>query len=153
MMTDEKITEALDAAEKRIMQESPRMKPERLHPEAHGKATIGALRHCLWMVGETKRLLSEAKMFLDTKDGNNTICGRCAFSRKDGELLEVESLGSSHYAALCRVCDKDVQAQRDSRREKVMRWLGFIQGGLWAHGIQTIEVSKNDNKPDETSGS
>lgn len=151
-MSDEKITAALDAAATRIHQESRRAKPERLPPEASGKATIGALHHCLWMIDETKRLLAEAKMFLDTKEDNNTICGRCALARPAEQLLEVESLGSSHYASLCRVCGKDVQAQRDSRREKVMRWLGFIQGALWAHGIQTIATSKDDNKPDETPG-
>jgi hypothetical protein len=97
-MSDEKITAALDAAAARILQESRRAKPERLPPEASGKATIGALHHCLWMIDETKKMLAEG------------------------------------------------------RREKVMQWLGFIQGALWAHGIQTIATSKDDNKPDETSG-
>lgn len=94
-MTDEKIVAALDAAAARIHEAHPRLKPERLPADANGKAEFGALRHCLWMVEEVKRLLAE------------------------------------------------------DRREKVMRWLGFIQGAMWAHGIQSIEASKNDNKPDE----
>ena len=30
--------------------------------------------------------------------------------------------------------------------EKAMRWLGFIQGGLWAGGIYSIEDMKNHNR-------
>lgn len=32
--------------------------------------------------------------------------------------------------------------------EKLMRWLGFIQGALWALGIDTIEELKDVNRPD-----
>lgn len=35
------------------------------------------------------------------------------------------------------------------RLEKKFRWLGFVQGVLWAHGIQTIEESKKQNMPTE----
>ena len=44
-------------------------------------------------------------------------------------------------------------------REKVMRWLGFIQGALWAMGIYTVDELRAHNKgepreqPDVTSGS
>lgn len=33
------------------------------------------------------------------------------------------------------------------RVEKSMRWLGFIQGGLWALGYRSIEAMKRDNMP------
>jgi hypothetical protein len=37
---------------------------------------------------------------------------------------------------------------RDDRgdREKAMRWLGFIQGGLWSLGVSTIDEMKNHNR-------
>ncbi len=34
------------------------------------------------------------------------------------------------------------------RREKGFRWLGFIQGALWAEGIYSIEDLKEHNRPD-----
>jgi len=30
--------------------------------------------------------------------------------------------------------------------EKAMRWLGFIQGGLWSQGFYSIEDMKNHNR-------
>jgi hypothetical protein len=33
------------------------------------------------------------------------------------------------------------------RREKAMRWLGFVQGYLWAIGAAEIDEMKNDNRP------
>lgn len=35
------------------------------------------------------------------------------------------------------------------RKEKVNRWLGFIQGVLWAKKIYTIEEMKEHNRPNE----
>jgi len=37
------------------------------------------------------------------------------------------------------------------RREKFMRWLGFIQGSLWALGVYSLEDLKNHNRPDTPS--
>ena len=36
----------------------------------------------------------------------------------------------------------------EGRREKAMRWLGFVQGALWAHGLAPIEDLKNMNRPE-----
>lgn len=36
----------------------------------------------------------------------------------------------------------------EEKRDKVMRWLGFIQGVLCAQGIYTIEELKAHNKPE-----
>jgi hypothetical protein len=33
----------------------------------------------------------------------------------------------------------------EGRREKLMRWLGFIQGALWAEGVYTIEELSEHN--------
>lgn len=34
-------------------------------------------------------------------------------------------------------------------REKAMRWLGFIQGCLWADGLYTVAEMKDQNRPDQ----
>lgn len=36
---------------------------------------------------------------------------------------------------------------REGHREKAMRWLGFIQGGLWVMGLSSIEESRQANMP------
>jgi hypothetical protein len=38
----------------------------------------------------------------------------------------------------------------ENRREKVMRWLGFIQGAMWALGMTSIAEMKELNRPDGT---
>lgn len=35
----------------------------------------------------------------------------------------------------------------EGRIEKAMRWLGFLQGALWAFKMRTIEEMKKDNMP------
>lgn len=37
----------------------------------------------------------------------------------------------------------------EGRREKLMRWIGFIQGSLWVMGAFSIEELKQHNMPDE----
>ena len=37
---------------------------------------------------------------------------------------------------------------KDGRKEKANRWLGFIQGALWAKRIYTIDEMKEHNRPD-----
>src|SRR5262245_26720005 len=34
-------------------------------------------------------------------------------------------------------------------REKVMRWLGFLQGAFWVLGLYTIDEMRAHNKPPE----
>ncbi len=45
--------------------------------------------------------------------------------------------------------DQMVLFVRDGRMDKVYRWLGFIQGCLWAEGLVPLEDLKNHNRPDE----
>lgn len=35
----------------------------------------------------------------------------------------------------------------EEKKEKAMRWLGFIQGVLWTNGIYKIHELKDHNKP------
>ena len=39
----------------------------------------------------------------------------------------------------------------EGRIEKALRWLGFLQGALWALGLQSIEESKRHNMPEGVS--
>lgn len=43
--------------------------------------------------------------------------------------------------------DKIEEFLNEDRIEKAFRWLGFIQGCLWATGWYTIEELKNHNRP------
>ena len=38
----------------------------------------------------------------------------------------------------------------EKRMDKVFRWLGFVQGCLWATGRYDLESLKNHNRPDST---
>jgi hypothetical protein len=37
---------------------------------------------------------------------------------------------------------------KEGRIDKTFRWLGFIQGVLWAKGIQSINDLRNTSRPD-----
>lgn len=37
----------------------------------------------------------------------------------------------------------------EGRREKFMRWLGFVQGLLWYMGVYSLEELKDHNRPTE----
>ena len=47
-----------------------------------------------------------------------------------------------HLAWMCVETQKFVE---ENRLEKAFRWLGFIQGSIWAMGLGTIEEMKQDN--------
>lgn len=49
-----------------------------------------------------------------------------------------------HLRYMCEV----VQTFPEARKEKAMRWLGFIQGALWSMGFITIQEAKEANMPD-----
>lgn len=36
---------------------------------------------------------------------------------------------------------------KEDRREKLMRWLGFMQGAWWASGVFSVEDLKKHNMP------
>jgi len=49
-----------------------------------------------------------------------------------------------HLAFMCG----EGASYAEERREKAMRWLGFVQGALWRDGYATIDTLKNMNRPD-----
>lgn len=46
------------------------------------------------------------------------------------------------------MCDEIIvlSSEYDSHVEKIMRWLGFVQGVLWSTGFYSIEQMKDDNR-------
>ena len=50
---------------------------------------------------------------------------------------------SAHILWMCSEARKHLEADKV---EKAMRWLGFIQGVLWADSFYTIEEMKDDNR-------
>lgn len=52
---------------------------------------------------------------------------------------------TEHLVFMC----EEGSTYAEERREKAMRWLGFVQGGLWAHDLAPIQDLKNMNRPDE----
>lgn len=46
------------------------------------------------------------------------------------------------------MCGQIRELLGEGRREKVMRWLGFLQGVLWTDGYATLEELKRMNMPD-----
>lgn len=53
-------------------------------------------------------------------------------------------LWQQHLVFMC----EEGSTYAEGRREKAMRWLGFVQGALWAHGLAPIDELKNMNRPD-----
>ena len=43
--------------------------------------------------------------------------------------------------------DADSADEYIAAREKLMRWLGFVQGALWVKGIYGIDEMREHNKP------
>ncbi len=60
------------------------------------------------------------------------------------EILDSIVHGLEHCHGML---DKMVELVHEGRMEKVFRWLGFIQGVLWANQICTLTELKNQNKP------
>lgn len=44
---------------------------------------------------------------------------------------------------LVRMIDEEPE-----RREKIMRWYGYLQGALWMAGVYTVDEIKNHSNPD-----
>lgn len=58
----------------------------------------------------------------------------------DGDAL-------SHYHAMLDEIEKFLE---EGRVEKAMRWLGFVQDGLWRSGLYSIAELAEHNRPEQT---
>jgi len=61
-----------------------------------------------------------------------------------GFLAYAEDAESAHVKTML---DRIPAFMAEGRVEKAMRWLGFIQGWLWARGFYTIEQMADHNRP------
>ncbi len=50
------------------------------------------------------------------------------------------------------MCDEIKQLVLSNRREKAFRWLGFLQGAVWAFGLTNLEELKKMNMPEPGRG-
>ena len=67
------------------------------------------------------------------------------------EEADCASDGGPHHEIgghLQSMIPKAIAFFQEGRREKGFRWLGFLQGALWAEGIYTIDELKEHNRPD-----
>lgn len=58
--------------------------------------------------------------------------------------------GTFELQAAHKVLDmipKSREFLKEGRREKLMRWLGFMQGAWWAAGVYTVDELKEHNMP------
>jgi hypothetical protein len=46
------------------------------------------------------------------------------------------------------MCGEVIQFANTQRMAKANRWIGFIQGVLWSHGVMTIDQMRQHNKPE-----
>jgi hypothetical protein len=51
----------------------------------------------------------------------------------------------AHLRFMCIEAQKFID---EDRIEKAMRWLGFLQGVLWARGFYSLDDLKNHSRPD-----
>lgn len=62
------------------------------------------------------------------------------------DLLDGKTHGLEHCHGML---DKMVEFVREGKMEKVFRWLGFVQGVLWASHVYPLTDLKNQNRPPE----
>jgi hypothetical protein len=60
---------------------------------------------------------------------------------------ESSALTASQISHVLYMLDDLEQLVDAGRLEKAFRWLGFIQGWLWARGLYSIDELKEHNKP------
>lgn len=76
------------------------------------------------------------------------VFGHLVFMCEEGARLidETEALYTESEE---NVQDSDeIYERATSRKEKAMRWLGFLQGALWGAGLTSIEAMKHINMPE-----
>lgn len=62
------------------------------------------------------------------------------------EILHEPIFGLEHCHGML---DRMLEFVNTGRMDKFFRWLGFIQGVLWAAGVYPLTELKNHNRPEE----
>ncbi len=80
-------------------------------------------------------------------DDIRRACGSCINALfAGGNVVQPRERGTPREHAAWMLC-KIPEFMEAGRREKAMRWLGFVQGYLWACGAATIDEMKDVNRP------
>jgi len=61
---------------------------------------------------------------------------------------QIAHLSSNIFGHCLGMLDRMLEFIEEGRIEKTFRWLGFVQGCLWAEGIYTLEDLRGHNRPD-----
>ena len=71
------------------------------------------------------------------------------FRRNQPSVQPVRNTAASGpYNEACHILWMCYQAQTSTNCQKDFRWLGFVQGWLWARSYYTIDELKQHNKPE-----
>lgn len=73
------------------------------------------------------------------------------YEAKAREILANRDSFGDRYAASHKCMDmipKVREFLREGKREKLMRWLGFMQGAWWTAGVYSVDELKAHNMPD-----
>lgn len=77
------------------------------------------------------------------------------FMCKEIERMANAAIDESHAAAIATAfrgadeCPDEAWERYAAKREKAMRWLGFIQGSLWSWNIASVDQLRRMNMPAE----
>lgn len=66
--------------------------------------------------------------------------------RRDVNAEPNTHAGNQHLVFMCE--EIECMVEDETKREKTMRWLGFVQGALWQADYVSIEELKELNRPD-----
>lgn len=69
--------------------------------------------------------------------------------RMDTSLYVAQAGAGAGAKHLMYCCGQIVLFIQEGRREKAMRWLGFVQGALWTLSVATIDELGKMNMPNE----
>jgi len=94
------------------------------------------LEACLQMARKVRR---------SNRDWALTSRGLCAARSPNG--IDGHSLSSMEHALF--MCAEIPKLMEAGKREKAMRWLGYLQGALTAVGVLTLEEAKKMNMPND----
>ena len=87
-----------------------------------------------------REILDRYKTYLDAKQGI------------ENKALGEERRPFVHIDAFCHLrymLDQMYGFLEQGKREKLMRWIGFMQGVFWRQGNYTLKDLKNQSRPDE----
>lgn len=88
------------------------------------------------------KLILEAKRVQDQDDTNSEGKSWTPY----GDSCHLLWMLGEMNAMLCDAGVNDEDGGPAKRDQKLNRWLGFVQGALWAHGMATIDQLRDDTR-------